>query len=274
MAKIAIEGAKRGTSFLVAPEILVIEEKLHGKRAAAPVSEEIVQSMLAKGWLPNKPAAVRKNGPSFELIDGCQRTKAAVEANKRRRAEGLVAIMAPVVIVKGDDVHALSVLAISNEMDLKDGPVERAKKVHALMEGLGHDKKQVAVLFGWKTTKTVDNHLALLDCAREVQDAVESGRVTMTDAIMKLVELPRDKQVEALAEMTSNGTHVDEAVERRGGKVGGKKKGVGRAVLKRLLVEKEDAFNAREKLLLRWIIGAASNGEVAEKFPELARVSR
>jgi len=273
MSKTAIEGASRGTTFYVDPSILMLitdrSHPLYDKRVELPVSEELVQSMMVHGWFSNKPAAVRKNGDLLEVNDGRQRTKAAVEANRRRKAEGLPEIRAHVVVVKGDDISQFERLVVSNGLDQKDDVVELANKAKRLID-LGRSEKEAAISFG-VTEKTISNWMKLHDCAPEVIAAVRAGRVGAHDAALKISTLPRDKQVEALKEIETSGKKVvDEAVSSRGGKAR-KGKGLGKGDIKRLLKIRPEAFNAREKLLLGYIIGQVSRGEVAEKFPELAR---
>jgi len=273
MSKLAIDGAKRGpTTFLVDPTELVIRTEADSAtfdpRANLAVDDGLVLSMMRRGWLNAKPAIVRKDGNKLEVIDGRQRTKAAVEANKRRSADGLEPIQARVVLEKGASDSDIAALMIVANTARPDTPLELADKTRRLYQLLGSDEAQTAEALH-VSTATVRNRLRVFDCHPSVQKAVESHEITLTDAIKTLAKLPRDEQVKALADMRSNGVSARTAGESRGAPARKARKGLGRGDIKRLLVEKPSAFNKRETLLLQWIVGTASKGDVGKSFPEL-----
>jgi ParB/RepB/Spo0J family partition protein len=273
MAKIAIEGAKRATAFLIDPANLVIttnkKSATFDNRAKLPVDPALVQSIRTRGWLNNKPALVRKDGNKLEVVDGRQRTRAAVEANKLRVADGLDPIMACVTLAKTDDVGVMELLVVSNAMNQQDTVIESARKAQRLLDA-GLSEERVAETFGVSTATIKNWRTFLTDCHADVQKAVEAGQISMTDAIKSLAKLAREEQVKALADIETSGTSARQAGESHGAPKARKRRGLGRKDIKQMLTDCPTAFNKRETLLLNWIIGKVTRGTVVEQFPELS----
>jgi ParB family chromosome partitioning protein len=115
-----------------------------------------------------------------EIIDGRQRTKAAREANKRLKKQGGEPIRLPVLLRRASsDQRVMAMLISSNEHATEDSPLAKARKAQRYID-LGRDEKEVAALFGISPA-TVKNLLALLEAPAAVRNAVESGKISVSD---------------------------------------------------------------------------------------------
>lgn len=183
------------------------------------------------------------------VIDGRQRVRHAVEANKRLAAQGRGLILVPASTRKGDnDATLMGMTVATNELRQADPPLVRAAKMQRL-KNLGQDDAAVAVAFG-VNVKTVENTLALLDCAKPVQKAVEGGFISMSD-VRYLARLTPAQQV----------AKVEEIVK---GVVG--KEGHARARAKREVLQRDNPKAAAPKLKTRTQIEAQWHKAKAESY--------
>jgi len=134
---------------------------------------------------------------------GLQRRKAAIEANKRLKKQGLPEVTCPCVWKRGDEKKLYAIAVTTNELRQSDPPLLRAQKMQHMVDLYGGDVDHAAVAFGC-TAATVRNHLALLECAPAVQKAVETGKVAASIA-KKLSKLARTDQVKTLDKMIATG---------------------------------------------------------------------
>ena len=175
------------------------DERVHN----SPI-ERMVRSIDTKGVV--EPIIVAKNPETglTEIVDGRQRVINAREANRRRLEAGEDPIQVPAVVRKyaGNGADLADVMVLSNELREQDTPVNRAKKMQRLAE-LGRDDDAIGVVFG-VTAQTVRSTLALLDCTAAVREAVDAGRVKLTDAV-KLAKLEPAEQRAKVAELVQAG---------------------------------------------------------------------
>lgn len=211
-AKQTYNAVGRGELLWWEPEALTIvtdkTSPLHDPdRLVKPVAEWMVQSVMTKGV--KVPILVRFNGkaedgtPIVEVVNGRQRVRAAMEANKRLRKEGLEPIRVQGIIVRGTDNDMLGLMILANELVELDTPLAKARKAQRALDG-GLGVQEVAALFGVKDV-TIKQWQALLDCSTPVQQAVESGELPPTTAAM-LSKLPREEQTLTLEKMRADGT--------------------------------------------------------------------
>ena len=196
-------GAKGKTDLLMYdPEdlVLVEDEKdvLYDERVKSDVNENLVLNMMyaPDGKIPQGVLKAvlghwdtEKN--KVRVIDGRNRVKAAREANRRLKKQGLAPIRVPVVLKRADDSRLMSMLISSNEHSVEDAPMNRAKKAARYIE-MGHDEKEVAALFG-TSEATVKNLLRLLDAPAAVRHAVDAGKISTSDGY----RLSREEPAEA-----------------------------------------------------------------------------
>ncbi len=196
--------AQRLNAFLVAPEDLVlIEDKTHPRydpRVELPINEGLVTSILSEGF--HSTIRAYRDGTKAVVLSGIQRTKAAREANRRLREKGLDPIRVEVRLERGDEGALFGVQVLANENRQDTSPMERARLLQRLI-AFGRSEEQAGAVIGLDKTQA-KRLLSLLDCAPQVQRAVEAGKCPPT-AASKLAKLPREEQVAALDQVLAEG---------------------------------------------------------------------
>ena len=118
MAEKTVIDAPRANMFMVEPEqlTLVTDENhpLYDPRVHLPVDDNLVRNIMAFGV--KEPILVRKNGVEFEVVAGRQRTKAAIEGNKRLAKEGKEPMRVRAIIERGDEADMFGVMILENEL--------------------------------------------------------------------------------------------------------------------------------------------------------------
>lgn len=232
----------RGELLWFEPEALVLVEDekhdLYDPRVHFPVDEAMVRNIMVHGVI--EPILIRKNGevrgkPIVEVVDGRQRVKNAIEANRRLEAEGKVPVRIPATPRRGELRDLVGVMVSANDMRKADNMLVRARKCAKLIS-LGWSEEEAAVAHGVSET-TVRNWLALLEASVAVQKAVERAEIPLTVA-NKLAKLPMDEQPEALEKLRAEGTtHGEKAQEAANGATGRipRPRMLGRSTLTKLL---------------------------------------
>jgi ParB family chromosome partitioning protein len=260
--------APRANLFLMDPENLVLitdkKHPLYDPRVEWPVSDSMVASVMAKGVI--EPVIVRKEGSEIVVIDGRQRTKAALEANKRLRAEGAPTVRVPTIVRREEDAEAFSTSVVLNEIRQADDVLTKAQKAQKLLN-MGRSEKEVAADFG-VTTVSIKNWLAVLELAPEVRKAVSDDLVSAHDAVKTLGKLDREEQVKGLSKLIESAP----AKRSRTGKDEKPKKKVSPVGRLRSIYRNEEVMNAlskREQALIGWIFGKVTKGDLVESIPRL-----
>jgi ParB family chromosome partitioning protein len=160
-------------------------------------------NMMAFGVLV--PIIVTRDPESGDVlvIDGRQRVRHALEANRRLAEQGRDLLLVPATTRKGDnDATLMGMTIATNELRQADDPLVRAAKMQRL-KNLGQDDAAVAVAFGCNT-KTVTNTLALLDCNKVAQKAITQGFIGIGDALYlsRLTPAQQTAKVEEIVKAT------------------------------------------------------------------------
>jgi len=268
--------APRETVFRMYPEDLtVIMDKKHPRydpRVELPLNEGLVVSINAQGVL--EPLIAFKNGTSVEVVDGRQRHRASVEANKRRKVAGAERIRVPVILRKVADDGVAASLRNAANIHIADGLLARAKSVQHDIEVLGKSVDQCAEDRGVEAA-TVRQWLKLMDCTPAVQKAVDEGRIGFKAAVGKLAKLPREEQDAALKEAL-DASPKERAAREAGDGSGAPALKSGRpslAIVRKLVrhdFRDADPFSVRERALLGWVNGDISTDDLVERIPALA----
>lgn len=194
-------GAARKDMYLVDADklILVTDEKhpLYDERVHLPVSEKLVKNILARGVI--KPVIM--NGV-FEVVDGRQRVKAVLEANKKIAKKDGEPIRVPAIIRRGTEDDLYGVLVTSNALHQEDGPLALAEKVQKY-ENYGKTEEETCTTFGIEASMR-KALLKLMDCVVPVKNAVETGKISVS-AAAQLGKLKPEEQRAALDELLSSG---------------------------------------------------------------------
>lgn len=198
-----VYGASGKTNVLTfEPENLhLVTDKTHplyDERIHLPISEAMVLNIMDQGVL--EPIIVWKDPESGLscVVDGRQRVRHTLEANKRLVKEGKTPLLVPAVAKRGSAVRMAQAMVSANEIRQADTPLGRAKKMADALER-GHDEQDLALMFGC-SVQTVRATLSLLDATQAVKDAVEAGSVTVTQA-RQLASLKPEQQREKVAEI-------------------------------------------------------------------------
>jgi ParB family chromosome partitioning protein len=128
--------------------------------------EELAKSITANGVV--QPVLLRRKGGRFELIAGERRWRAAQRA-------GLTRIPAVVQSVSDDKVLEIALIENIQREDLN--PIEEARAYKKLIETLGLTQETVAERVG-RDRSYVTNYLRLLKLPEDIQDLLQSGRIS------------------------------------------------------------------------------------------------
>lgn len=197
-----VYGASGKTNVLTfEPENLhLVTDKTHplyDERIHLPISEAMVLNIMDQGVL--EPIIVWKD-PETGLscvVDGRQRVRHTLEANKRLLKEGKEPLLVPAVAKRGSAVRMAQAMVSANEIRQADTPLGRAKKMADALER-GHDEDDLALMFGC-SVQTVRATLSF-SMPPGRQEAVEAGTVTVTQA-RQLASLKPEEQREKVSEI-------------------------------------------------------------------------
>lgn len=226
---------------------------LYDERVHLPVDEQLAHNIDYQGVL--EPVAVSKNPETgaVEVVFGRQRVKATRLANEWRAARGEALRSIPGIVYQGKRQNALDAIASENEARTADTPLGRAEKMRRHM-ALGRGEDQLAVIYNCSVA-TVRNTLALLECSKPVQKAVEAGQITVSHATA-LAKLPPEEQRAKVTELVAVGQGVKpHERSRRQAAVMGKRPRI--KSRKEILTALESA-QGDYAAALRWVIGTTT----------------
>ncbi|EMM3426250.1 ParB N-terminal domain-containing protein [Klebsiella aerogenes] len=251
-----VYGASGKTNVLTfEPENLhLVTDKTHplyDERIHLPISEAMVLNIMDQGVL--EPIIVWKDPETGRscVVDGRQRVRHTIEANKRLAKEGKPLLMVPAVTKRGSAVRMAQAMVSANEIRQADTPLGRAKKMADALER-GHDEQDLSLMFGC-SVQTVRATLSLLDATQAVKDAVESGTVTVTQA-RQLASLEPEAQREKVKEIetATAGTSGHEKARRQRQVLGEAKP---RLKTRKEITKALESASGEYADALRWVIG-------------------
>lgn len=249
-------GASGKTNVLMfEPENLhLVSDKAHplyDERIHLPLHEPTVLSIMKLGVL--EPIIIWKDPETGRscVVEGRQRVKNTLEANKRLREEGKKPLLVPAVVRRGSPFSVAEVMISANEIFQADTPLGRAKKMADALTR-GHDEKDLALMFG-VGVQTIRATLALLDATQAVKDAVESGDITVTQA-RQLANLTPAEQREKVKEVeaATAGTKGHEKARRQRQVIGDAKS---RMKSRKEITKALEGASGDYAQALRWVLG-------------------
>lgn len=191
-------------------DVVLVEDKnspVYDERVHNDFKESLVLSMMyapdgetPQGVLEILNGSRNPETGKVEITDGRQRTKACREANKRFKKQGLPPLRLPVHLKRVNDSQRMAMMIATNEGRTEDSPMRRALKAQRYIN-LGHDAVEVAKLL-CTSESTVKNLLRLLDAPAAVRNAVDAGKVSVSDGYKLSREEPEEAR-EKLAELLS-----------------------------------------------------------------------
>lgn len=159
--------------------------------------DELASSIARSGLL--QPVVVRRAGDRYQLIVGERRWRAAGKA-------GLDAI--PAVIADVDPEERLELAIVENVQRHDLNPIELAHAYRALAER-GATQEQIGRRVGMDRS-SIANHLRLLELSVGIQEAVESGRLSMGHAKALLQVSEPEQRLELCERVLREGLSVRE----------------------------------------------------------------
>ena len=256
--------AARVTTFVIEPERLTLitdpAHPLYDERIKLPLDESLVKNIMVYGV--KIPVLVRKNGEAIEVVDGRQRVRAAIEANKRLEEAGNLPVKVKILVEKGSDPELFGICILTNELRRGDSVLTKARKAKRMLD-LDADEDRCALAFGI-TKVQLGRWLKLLDLDPKVQKAVEAEEIGAT-AAAELAELSREKQVEELEKLkveAGSGKKVNVGAAKRAVKATKgemKYKKPSARMLQRLYEAPEGAIDEEDRTLIGWILGEVSS---------------
>lgn len=255
MAKTAVE-APRTNAWLFDPEQLklVTDEShhLYDPRIHLPIDEAMVKNIMVNGVI--EPVIIAKEGLDVIVVDGRQRTKNAIEANKRLTAEGKESVKVTCIIRRGDDASLFGVLISANENRQNDSPLGKADKLARYLS-MGRTEEQAAIAFGVSAV-TIKTWLAMLSLSDTIKQAVDAGVISATAAV-KLADLPRIEQETALNSLVESGSKTSgRNVEKiKNGSCPSIAKMKSRSAVEKKLLEKD--MHTEFVAALKWVLSCA-----------------
>ena len=211
MGKTAFDGTRQNV-FMLAPESLVIimdkTSPFYDPRVELPLDEDMIAGIMEHGVI--EPIIVRKEGENAVVVEGRQRTRSAVEANRRLVKAKRDPITVPCYQRKGTDADLYECSIIANTHRFGDDAVTEAGKMAKCQAG-GKSEAQIAAMFR-VSVGTVKNRLALLEIAPPVRKLVATGDLSATAAV-KLSGLSVDEQCKQAKTLVQSGGTVKDAAE-------------------------------------------------------------
>lgn len=128
--------------------------------------DELAKSITTNGVV--QPVLLRRKGERFELIAGERRFRAAIRAN-------LSSI--PAVVRNVQDNQVLEIALIENIQREDLNPIEEANAYRKLIDHLGLTQETLADRVG-RDRSYVTNYLRLLRLPEDIQDLVQTGRLS------------------------------------------------------------------------------------------------
>lgn len=128
--------------------------------------DELAQSIKSNGVV--QPILVRPKGSRFELVAGERRWRAAERAGLSR---------IPAVVRTVSDEKVLEIALIENLQREDLNPIEEARAYKKLIETLSLTQETVAERLG-RDRSYVTNYLRLLRLPEDIQDLLQSGRIS------------------------------------------------------------------------------------------------
>lgn len=171
---------------------------LYDARVELVPNEALIASVEYRGVI--EPIIVWKDPDTGEVcvVDGRQRTKAALEANKRLKKRGQPIKLVKAIVERGEAKSLLATMVMANEGRTEPTASERSRMAQRLLDQ-GYDEATIGIILHCSHS-AVKNYLALLDCTADVRKAVETEKLPANHAY-KLSKLEPTEQKAQLGKL-------------------------------------------------------------------------
>lgn len=188
--------------FMVAPEKLIIQSdpkgKFYDQRVELPLIESTVLNIMAIGVQETILAVSTEDGDF--VVSGRQRTKHAIEANKRLVAQGSEPLLVPVKFARNGETMPLIEVSL-NEHRQDDSPLVRIEKAMALRDR--YSDEQIASTFRISVAH-LKNWFAADSLSPKVKKLIEKGAISVT-AASKFANADPAEQIQAVEKLIESG---------------------------------------------------------------------
>ena len=261
------EGVTKRNHWACYPEDITIpvdpDHILEDSRTAAPLNENMVLLTMQVGVL--QPIICRRNGQDketgrdiIEVVDGRQRLKWAMEANRRLAEVGEDRLKVEYVLRDGSDAQDdhLKMMVAANTHVVRPSHRWLSEMLNKYVNVRKHTEEEATVLFNMSVTG-IKYHLMLLSCDEAVLDALDERKITFK-AARDMSAMPRAEQRQVLARVLGGETEPD--AKAAGKEIAEEKGERGRQRAKRATVRKFKEVSTIHGLIKRAIDG----GEVSK----------
>lgn len=187
----------RTSEYRFYPEFVTIKPDLNG-RTDKPDIEWLITDILARGQ--STPVVIRNDGGQAVLVAGFSRWRAISEINKRGLAGDKLQLRC--TYVQCTEAEAFLINISENRFRNPVTPIDDAHNIKRLLNVYGKTEEQIGAIY-FPTAKTesdlkearkfVNDRIALITLAPEVEVAVRAGRVTES-AAKAIAKLTQDQQ--------------------------------------------------------------------------------
>ena len=160
--------------------------------------QELAASIQEHGVL--QPLVVRPKGEGYELIAGERRLRAAKLAGLKK---------VPIVVRQATNQDSLELALIENVQREDIGPMEKARAYRRLMDEFELTQEEVAQKVG-KARASVANTVRLLKLPAEIQEGLDSGKITEGHAKALLSLETTEEQITLYQQILQQGMNVRE----------------------------------------------------------------
>lgn len=259
MAKLSqMEGVKRTDAFAIDPELCVIitdpKHPRYDPREKLPVPESLILNIMSFGV--KTPILITRKDDKMEVVNGRQRVKAAIEANKRLKKAGGTQLRIPAVYDKAKtDADLFASQIITNEHAQTDGILAKLAKVNRL-RAFEKTTEEIANTFG-VSKAAIGQWEKLNDCCPEVIAAVDAGTVPAS-AAAALSGLKVPDQKAKLAGLVAGGGRITakKAKKAASGDDSDEPKRISTALLKDYRNDPNCPDDVKD--VLSWVLGESS----------------
>lgn len=189
----SLDATKRSDLLLIPMHLVVVDHNKNGRFNTQSNIESLASSIKQDGQLQ---AVVVKRVPksdTYELIAGYRRFMAIQAINEELPQDQWLGIKATVASKNDTEIFLANITENHERKDLS--PMDYAIQIRRLTEEYGWSQKQCADKYN-RTPAWVSQHLSLTRLNNDIQQRVDRGMITFTDAVSMAANATSDEQRE------------------------------------------------------------------------------
>lgn len=189
----SLDATKRSDLLLIPMHLVVVDHSKNGRFDTKSNIQSLASSIKQDGQLQ---AVVVKRVPksdTYELIAGYRRFMAIQAINEELPQDQRLGIKATVASKNDTEIFLANITENHERKDLS--PMDYAIQIRRLTEEYGWSQKQCADKYN-RTAAWVSQHLSLTRLNYDIQQRVDRGLITFTDAVSMAANATSDEQRE------------------------------------------------------------------------------